>query len=232
MNSNSTKYITSLALVLTLAGCVSPSGQPDRTGSGALIGGASGAVIGAIADQHNPGAGALIGGAAGLITGGLIGHSLDQQAEARRHSAPPPAYMAAPPPQPLSVADVKAMAKAGVSDNAIITQINSTHTQYQLDANAIIDLSSAGVSQKVIAYMIGTGNTVVAQAPPPPQTEAVVVSPGPGYVWAGGEWVWNGSGWVWIGGRWVLPPARHVVWVEGRWIHGPHGWYRVPGHWR
>jgi hypothetical protein len=37
------------------------SGQPDRTTNGALIGGASGAAIGALADRRAPGVGALIG---------------------------------------------------------------------------------------------------------------------------------------------------------------------------
>lgn len=231
MNPTIVKYLSMLALATMLVGCVSPSGRPDYTGSGALFGGASGAAIGAIADRRNPGAGALIGGAAGLITGGLIGHAMDQQAEARRYGTPPPAYVAAPPAQPLSIADIKAMARAGVSDDVIINQINSTRAVYHLDANAIIDLSNAGVSQKVIAYMISTGDTVVTQAPPTPQTETVVISPGPDYVWVPGEWVWNGGAWVWLGGRWVLPPYRHGVWVEARWVHGPHGWYRISGHW-
>ena len=79
---------------------------------------------------------------------------------------------------------------------------------YHLDANALIDLHKAGVSQKVIAYMVNTANPVVAQAPPPPPAETMVVAPGPDYVWVDGEWVWNGGTWVWIGGRWALPPYR------------------------
>jgi hypothetical protein len=72
--STITKLLAITAMAGLLAGCTSPNGNPDYTGSGALIGGASGATIGAVADRRNPAAGALIGGAAGLITGGLIGH--------------------------------------------------------------------------------------------------------------------------------------------------------------
>ncbi len=227
------KVVTLVALSGILAGCVDRYGRQDNTGSGALIGGASGAAIGAIADRRNPGAGALIGGVAGLITGGLIGHSMDEE---RR--PPPPVYVATPPPPapvatppPVSVADVENLTHSGVSDNDIINQINSTHAVFHLDAETIIRLKNSGVSQNVIAYMLGTANAVATQAPPPPPTETVEVAPGPDYVYERGEWVWNGAAWVWVGGRWVVPPYRHAVWVEAHWVAGRHGWYRVPGHW-
>jgi hypothetical protein len=226
------KAVAAVALAGLLAGCTNPSGRPDYTANGALIGGASGAAIGALADRRAPGAGALIGGAAGLIAGGLIGHSMDQEAEARARYAPPPAYYPPPPGPPPSVGDIKAMTRSGLSDDVIIGQIINTRAVYNLDANALIDLHNAGVSQKVIVYMVNTANTVVAQAPPPPQPESVLVAPGPDYVWVSGEWVWNGGTWVWIGGRWALPPYRHVVWVGARWEYGPYGWHRVGGHWR
>jgi len=230
MNTFIVRLVTLAALAGLVAGCTTPSGQPDRTANGALIGGASGAAIGALADRRAPGVGALIGGAAGLIAGGLIGHSMDEQAAAR--SAPPPVYYPPPPAPPPSINDIKAMSRAGMSDDAIIGQIISTHAVYNLNADALIDLHNAGVSQKVIAYMVNTPNGVVAQvAPPPPPTETVVVAPGPDYVWVDGEWVWSGGTWVWIRGRWALPPHRHAIWIGARWERGPRGWHRVGGHW-
>jgi hypothetical protein len=149
---------------------------------------------------------------------------------------PPPTRVAAPLTPPPSIADIKAMTKAGVSEDIIISQINSSRAVYHLDANDLIDLKQAGVSDKVITCMVNTGTanaeTVVGQSPPPPPQEPVVVAPGPGYVWVGGEWTWGPSGWVWVGGRWLLPPYPRAVWVSGRWSHGPRGWYRAPGHWR
>jgi len=213
-----------------LAGCVSPNGRPDNTGTGALVGGASGAAIGALADRRNPGAGALIGGAAGLVAGGLIGHAVDQQ-----QAAPPPATLvvAAPQPAAMSVADIKAMARAGVGDDIIINQINNTHAVFALDANTIVDLKTAGVSDKVLAYMMNTAANVVAAAEPPaPRTEVIVAAPSPEYVWTDGEWVWSGGTWMWVGGRWIMPPHPHAIWIGARWERGPHGWHRMGGHWR
>jgi hypothetical protein len=233
MKTTLVKIFTLTGLTSLLAGCVSPNGQPNNTGTGALMGGATGATIGALADWRNPGAGALIGGAAGLITGGLLGHAADEQNQARmQYYSGPPAYGAAPPLKPLSIADIKSMTKAGVSDDTIISQINSTHTVYHLDANAIIDLNNSGVSQRVISSMINTSSAVASQAPPAPQVETVVAAPGPDYTWVNGEWVWNGATWVWVSGRWVLGPYPHAIWVSARWVYGPYGWHRVPGYWR
>jgi outer membrane lipoprotein SlyB len=80
--------VASMGLVLT-TGCVSPNGAPDNTGTGALIGGAFGAIVGATADRAHPGAGALIGGAAGLIAGGLVGHTIDQEQQQRLQQQSP-----------------------------------------------------------------------------------------------------------------------------------------------
>ena len=235
------KSLTLIGLASLLAGCVDPYGRPNYTGSGALVGAGSGALLGAAIDRRNPGAGALIGGAAGLLTGSLIGHGMDEDARRRIPPPPPPPYIPpatpvpAPPPagNPPSVADVKGMVHAGVSENTIISQINITHAVYTLDAAAIIDLKNAGASEKLINVMIATSTQViVAQNPPPPQQEVIVVSPGPDYYWCSGEWRWNGVGWVWFPGRYVVRPYHGAVWLEARWVHGPRGWYRVSGRWR
>ena len=172
---------------------------------------------------------------------GLIGYSMDQQQ--RLHQQAPQTYVRVEQGQPLSVADVRALGRAGISDDVIISQIRNSHTVYHLSAADIIDLRDAGVSNRVIDFMINTpgiygampapqANTVVvAQPPPPPPVETVVVTPGPDYVWIDGEWVWNGQ-WFWVGGHWGYPPYPHAVWVRGYWGRGPHGWSRVPGHWR
>ena len=63
---------------------------------------------------------------------------------------------AAPQEQNLNLADIKALAKAEVADDIIISEINNTCSTFNLEAQAIIDLKNAGVSEKVIAYMMNT----------------------------------------------------------------------------
>ncbi|MEO5366809.1 MAG: YXWGXW repeat-containing protein [Magnetococcus sp. WYHC-3] len=229
-----------MTLGLSLTGCVSPQGEPDNTGTGALIGGATGAIIGASVARH-PGVGAAIGGAAGVIAGGLIGHSIDNTQKARLQNSAPRTWQNVEQGQPLSIADVKALANAGVSDELIISQINNTRTVYRLGTADIIALKNAGVSEKVINFMINTPTSaltppsamVVASEPPPAIRETVVVaSPGPGYVWISGAWVWHGSGWGWCAGHWAMPPHPRAHWVAGGWEsdHGRRMWR--PGHWR
>lgn len=229
--------LCALGAAALLSGCETPYGTPDRTGTGMLAGGAIGALSGAVIGGRHAGEGALIGGAVGVIAGGLVGHSMDEQEQERLRAQAPQTYVRVEQGQPLAVADVKAMVSSRVGDDVIISQIQSTHSVYHLSAADIIDLHNAGVSENLIQYMIHTGDnapqdTVTAtQAPPPPETETIVTSPDPSYVWIAGSWQWNG-GWVWVGGHWAPPPYRAAVWVPGYWRAGPWGWRWVPGHWR
>jgi uncharacterized membrane protein len=237
--------LCALTAAVALTGCETPYGTPDRTGTGALAGGAMGAFSGAVLGGSHSGEGALIGGAIGAITGGLIGHSMDQEEQERLRAQAPATYTRVEQGEPLAVADVKAMVNSHVSDDVIISQIQSTRSVYRLSPQDIIDLHNAGASDKVINFMINTANTAdtansappvpqsdeMSQGPPPPQSETAVAAPGPGYVWVPGEWQWQ-EGWVWVSGYWALPPHSSAVWIEGYWTRGPYGWHRVPGHWR
>jgi len=148
--------------------------------------------------------------------------------------------------QPLTVADVKMMAKLGFSSDVIITLIRNSHTVYHLTANAIIDLKNSGVSEQVIDFLISSpgsiagstpvpepqGNASAVQTPPPaPLAETPPPAPGTDYVWVDGDWVWNG-GWVWVGGHWAFPPYPGAIWFHGGWSRGWGGFRRVPGRWR
>jgi uncharacterized protein YcfJ len=233
--------LASAVAAMVLTGCQYPNGEPNNTASGALIGGAMGAIAGAaIGGPRNGGAGALIGAAAGAITGGVIGNSMDQAQAAQLRAQAPQTYERVEQQQPLSISDIKALSAAKVNDDVIISQIVNSHTVFHLSTSDIIDLHNAGVSENVINFMINTPNlvggaspapTTTVVAPPPPPAQTVVLAPGPGYVWIGGYWAWNG-GWVWVGGHWGLPPYPHAVWVRSYWERGPHGWYQRGGYWR
>ena len=49
-----------------------------------------------------------------------------------------------------------ALAKAGVADEVIISQIRNTRTGYRLSAAEIIDMKNSGVSNKVIEFMVNS----------------------------------------------------------------------------
>jgi hypothetical protein len=202
---------------ISVAGCMSPQGRPDYTASGALAGGATGAIVGSMA--RHPGPGALVGGAVGAIVGGLIGHGMDQAHEAQLRAQAPQTMQRVEQGQPLTVVDVKSLVKAGISDDLVISQIRNSRTVYYLTTADIIDLKNAGVSERIIDFMINTPTQIpsaqvagVAGPPPPaPLPETIVVAPGPDYVWVGGAWFWLGGRWVWNRGYWHRPahPYRY-----------------------
>jgi hypothetical protein len=152
-----TLILAAAGMAVLLSGCVNPDGSPNNTGSGALMGGAMGALTGAaIGARGHAGPDALIGAAAGALAGGLIGNAADQEQAARMRAMAPPPYVAPVQGPPTSIADVKAMAKAGVSDGVIISQIRMTRTIYHLAASDVIGLRDAGVSENVLNFMINT----------------------------------------------------------------------------
>jgi YXWGXW repeat-containing protein len=160
-----------------------------------------------------------------------------------------------PPP---SVADIKLLAKGGVSEEVILSQIRNSHAAYRLSTADILDLKDAGVSEKVIDFMINTGGgappspppapvqvtqpvvvstpppveAIEGSEPPPPVVEQVVVSPGPGYIWISGFWAWHHHHWEWVRGRWDLPPRRGAIWVVGGWERHGGRVVWVDGYWR
>lgn len=72
-------FAASAAAVAALAACTS-SGNTERGAvTGALLGGAAGAIIGNNTGSGNAGQGAAIGAATGAIAGGVVGASKDRQ---------------------------------------------------------------------------------------------------------------------------------------------------------
>jgi len=158
-----------VSVLIALAGCQTPEGDTDRTATGALAGAAIGAGSGAIigSQRGNAGPGALIGGAIGALAGGLIGNAMDQQQRETLSRTSPQTLQRVEQGAPLGLADVKALSKAGLSDEVIISQIRSSRTAYRLTTAEIIDLKDAGVSQRVIDFLINTPSLYPPPPPPP-----------------------------------------------------------------
>ena len=184
-------------LGLSTAGCMSPSGRPDYTASGALAGGAAGAIAGSLA--RHPGPGALVGAAVGTVVGGLIGHGMDQAQEAQLRTQAPQTLQRLEQSQPLTVPDVKALVKAGITDDLIISQIRNSGTVYRLSAADIILLKNSGVSEKIIDFMINTPNNAMP-LPNASVQQTVVVDPSPTYMVAPAVYPYPYWGWGWYGG--------------------------------
>src|ERR1051326_6282898 len=74
-------FIAVTGVMLLAIGCQTPDGRPDNTSTGALAGGAFGALTGALIGgvSHRAGLGAAIGGLSGVLAGGMIGHSIDRE---------------------------------------------------------------------------------------------------------------------------------------------------------
>jgi hypothetical protein len=77
-----------------------------------------------------------------------------------------------------------------------------------------------------------SGRLYVRTGPPPLRTEAVLVSPGPAYVWVPGYDRYDGRAYVWEAGRYERPPRPRARWVAGHWQQERRGWFWVDGHWR
>jgi hypothetical protein len=91
--------------------------------------------------------------------------------------------------------------------------------------------STAGCAGAVV----GVDAEYEVDGPPPAlQSDVVVASPGPGYVWIGGAYEWDVSrkSYAWRAGRWEQPPHGKRAWEAGHYeMRNGHHYYR-PGHWR
>ena len=174
-----TLYACGAALAILAVGCQTPEGDYDRTATGALTGGALGAGTGAIigSQSGHAGGGAAIGGALGALAGGIIGNAMDQQQRETLARQNPQTLQRFDQGQRLSPADIKALARAGISDEVIISQIRNSRTVFYLNTAEIIDLKDAGVSNKVIDFMINTPSMYPPPLPPRPPYRR----PPPGY---------------------------------------------------
>jgi hypothetical protein len=163
-------------LVLPLVACVLASfgcNSPYRSDQGALFGGLTGAGLGALVGSAsgNAGAGAAIGAGVGALSGAAVGGSLDDiEAQNRAEIA---ARLGRPAPTgSVTVNDVVAMTKAGVTEDVILTHIRNHGPAAPPQAGDLIVLQQQGVSPRVVQAL---------QAPPP---QAAVGAPVQGVVMA------------------------------------------------
>jgi len=165
-----TTLVLTLALLLGLAvGCDSLPG--NKKTQGAVIGGAGGAAAGAVLSKNNRLLGALIGGALGAGGGYLIGAQVekaddpDDRDEAIRASKEAEANPAtAEQVKDAANADINrngyvtldeviAMERAGLSDDEMIRRLRLTNQIFELTTEQENRLRNEGVSNGVLTAM-------------------------------------------------------------------------------
>lgn len=117
--------------------------------AGTILGGGSGWIPGG-------GKGALIGSAVGAITGGLVGTVLDAQDRKVMECLSPRTVERIDRNEPLTISDVIKLSQSGVSDDTILSYMKESGSSYTLSQPQIQRLQDAGVSQRVVNYMVET----------------------------------------------------------------------------
>lgn len=134
-----------IVLLVVLFGCESMGPKAEK---GAVVGGLVGAVAGGVIGNQvgGPFIGAGIGAATGAVAGGLIGDAWDKQDQAAL----------AVNTNHLALTKIAEMGDQGTADAVIISEIQRTHSVYQLNSEIITYLKQHKVSDKVIDYMMFT----------------------------------------------------------------------------
>ena len=149
----------------------SPEYYHNDTASGTVLGGAMGAITGAIVGgKKHQGQGALIGAGIGAVTGNLLGRSQDevdaQQAAADVARVQQMNRQAAT----LAVTnyDLVRMTQAGLNESLIISTMRSRGARLDLSPQSLISLKEQGVSDQVLlaAQDLRSGSQVVTPARP------------------------------------------------------------------
>lgn len=153
-----------------------PDYYHNDTAAGTFMGGAFGAITGAVVGgKKNRGEGALIGAGVGALTGNVLGRNKDRVDEQRA------AYGAARvgqlnqqvAAQAVTNYDLLEMTRAGVSEDVIISTLRSRGARLDLSPNSLIALKQAGVSDRVVLAAQDLNRGVAVGAPVPVVTEVV-----------------------------------------------------------
>lgn len=139
---------------------------PQQARGLGLLGGLAGAGIGAAIGEDDGDAlpGALIGGAIGALGGTAIGDGMDRDYRRQQAYAQAQQYQRS---QAVTLTDVASMAQAGLSEDVIITQINSRGLSRSLTTDDLIALKRQGVSDRVLNAMQRLSHSAPAAAAQP-----------------------------------------------------------------
>lgn len=173
--------------ILGLVGCSSLPGSDEQ--QGAVIGGASGAAVGAAVSKKNRALGAVIGGAVGAAGGYVIGKNKDKitgrdnddndndvetaAERAQQSPATPEAARAATTADVnsdgfVTLDEVVALEQANLTDDQIMEKLRATNQVFDLTEEQRRYLLDRGVSQSVVSQLETLNQTGTSTVPNDP----------------------------------------------------------------
>lgn len=168
--------------IIGLAGCSSLPGDDKQ--QGAVIGGASGAAVGAAVSKNNRALGAIIGGAVGAAGGYVIGKNKDKITGSNSdevETAARKAEQAPATPQEARAAttadvnsdgfvtldEVVALEQANLTDNEMIERLRATNQVFDLTEEQKRYLLDKGVNQSVVDQLATLNQSLKDELPEP-----------------------------------------------------------------
>ncbi len=150
MRSNMLSWKNWKLAALLVCVCSMGCSAGPNTQRGALAGTALGTAAGAIVGhQSGHGAeGALVGAATGAVAGGLIGNAQDAREE-RDAAISQAAWTRSA--EMLTNDDLVRMTVSGLSDDVIITAVQTKGGRFDLSPDGLIALKASGVSDRVLS---------------------------------------------------------------------------------
>lgn len=132
----------------------------------------------------------------------------------------------------MTIQDVMDLARSGVGDEVIVSQIDASDQVFTLTVQDILDLKKAGVSDRVITYMINTGKGTGQPAAGTSEQPAAESGTGVDRYHTSVDTYYrdlDDSGWnvylSWGFGRYY-DPWYWDYWPSYRWYYYPSIWYR------
>lgn len=181
------KPIRSLLLLPLCVAAAAGCQGLNNTGNGALLGTGIGAVAGAIIGHQtgNRDKGALIGAATGALAGGLLGNAKDAREERDATIAEAQAVEEARQADLRAMTDYDLinMALSGISDEVIISTVQTRGGRFDLSPDGIINLKTNGVSDRVVLAIQKQGRPDATAVPAASSSRtSITVTRSPHYV--------------------------------------------------
>ena len=185
------RLVVNVTTIVSLLAFALPTQAQYNQQRGTVLGGLTGAAAGAIIGDNSgeAGVGAAIGGVVGAVAGRVLGNAQDNQIRSYQSFQQQQAIYQQQ--YAVSLQDVVAMTRNGVSEGVIITEIHNKGVQRPLEVADIVFLSQSGVSDAVIRSMQQTPPYGAVAAPPviatrPQPTVVIHGSPGPRFYYGYG----------------------------------------------